>query len=37
MDNDYTKSWDDNQKIKTFFTLWEEQNNIVEVVVDDTL
>lgn len=25
-DNDYTKSWDKETKMKTFFTTWEEQN-----------
>ena len=25
-DNDYTKSWDKELKMKTFFTKWEEQN-----------
>ena len=26
-DNDYTKPWDDELKMKTFFTTWEEQND----------
>ena len=26
-DNDYTKSWDKETKMKTFFTTWEEQEN----------
>jgi hypothetical protein len=25
-DNDYTKSWDDEHKMKTFFTPWKEPN-----------
>jgi len=26
VDNDYTKDWDKEQKMKTFFTTWKEQN-----------
>jgi len=26
-DNDYTKAWDDELKMKTFFTKWKEQND----------
>jgi glutamate formiminotransferase len=27
-DNDYTKSWNEEQKINTFFTLWKEEDVI---------
>ena len=27
-DNDYTKSWNEEQKINTFFTLWKEEDAV---------